>query len=33
LIDATDRVTNSLDTLVSELRRQLETRPALTSHG
>jgi uncharacterized membrane protein YccC len=31
LIDAGDRMTNSLDTLASELRRQLAKTPALTS--
>lgn len=32
LIDACDRITNALDTLVSELRRQLGEAPTLTSH-
>jgi hypothetical protein len=31
LLDACDRMTNSLDTLASELRRQLAQAPALTS--
>jgi uncharacterized membrane protein YccC len=32
LIDATDRLANSLDTLVSELRRQLETASGFDEH-
>jgi uncharacterized membrane protein YccC len=32
LVDASDRITDSLDTLVSELRRQLGDVPAIASH-